>query len=222
MIFVEINEQALYGLAEEIFFKTSGINKQGNKFQRMREDALKTYKKIRNALDIKGVYHYFNEFELIDKKLIIDNKVFECNAFENLNQKNIKGVYIYALSVEGSNFSEGSIMEQLYADIWGSAFVDAARIIIKQDFEIASRLSKSFGPGFYGMKLTQIEDLYNLLDMDSIGIEIRSGSIMLPLKSCAGMYFDVTDSYEEIKDACVNCLGNQTSCKLCNVYRGVK
>lgn len=221
MVFVKINKSSLAELAEKFFLQGSGINKAGRKYERMRKDAFEMRKVAEERVNIRAAYRYFDEFELNDRKLTVGGTVLECNAFERLERKTIKGVYVYALSVGDFDFSDRIIMEQLYADFWGSAFTDAARLILKQKLEENGKLSDSFGPGFYGMKVEEMGKFAGLLEMDEIGIEIRNKRIMLPLKSCVGVYFDVTEKYEKLHDACSNCYGNERGCKLCNIYGGI-
>ena len=82
-------------------------------------------------------------------------------------------------------------------------------------------LSDSFGPGFYGMDVSEMGSLTSLLNLDELDIEIRNSRIMLPLKSCAGFYFSVDERYRKLDQACENCLGTHRSCKLCQVYGGI-
>lgn len=221
MVVFKINKSDLGELAEKLFLESSGLNKIGRKYELMKKEAFEMQRVAEDRVNIKAGYQYFDEFKLQGRKLTIGEHVLECNAFERLDYKKLKGVYIYALSAGDFDFSDRNIMEQLYADIWGTAYTDAARIIIKQKFEENGKLSDSFGPGFYGMKVEEMEKLTELLEIDELGMEIRNKRILLPLKSCIGLYFDVSESYEKLNDACLDCFGNKTSCKLCHVYEGI-
>ncbi len=87
--------------------------------------------------------------------------------------------------------------------------------------ELAERLclSDSFGPGYYGMKTQDTIKLLALLEGDAIGVTCRESGVMVPLKSCTGIYL-VTDSTAPLPDLeCETCLGNTGNCRLCNVRR---
>lgn len=111
-------------------------------------------------------------------------------------------------------------MDQLYADIWGSAFTDAVRFLMMEAFAVENRLSDSFGPGFYGMDVGEMEKIGTLLDFSTIGIELRNGKILVPLKACAGIVFAVDDGYRMMKRECMDCRGTHASCRLCRFYEG--
>ena len=93
---------------------------------------------------------------------------------------------------------------------------------MKKELEKESKLSDSFGPGFYGMDVGDMETLSSLLSFDDLDIELRHSRIIVPLKSCAGMYFSVNDNYEYLRQECENCRGTHTSCKLCQIHGGVE
>lgn len=146
---------------------------------------------------------------------------FTCNAFEMIDPSTVKGVYLYALSVGDFGYPEEPIMDQLYADIWGSSFTDAARILIKKQIEEESKLSDSFGPGFYGMDVSEMSKLASILSFDKLEMELKNSRILLPLKSCAGLYFAVTDDYRKMNSECESCRGSHKSCVLCHVHGGI-
>ncbi|MCB6993572.1 hypothetical protein LI177_08775 [bacterium 210820-DFI.6.37] len=218
---MEFNMEECSELAHEIFMRTSGINKDGPKFERMRKDAFRMRKVIEDRIKIRATCAYYDDVEITGNKAIIGGKIFRCSAFDQLRQEYIKGAYIYALSVGDFGFPEEPILDQLYADIWGSAFTDAARILMRKKLEENAKLSDSFGPGFYGMDVSEIGTLTSMLNMDELDIEVKANGIMVPLKSCAGLYFSVDERYQKLNQACETCMGTHLSCKLCQVYGGI-
>lgn len=127
-------------------------------------------------------------------------------------------MFLYACCAGDYALPEENILDQVYADIWGSAFTDAVRALIKKELEQGCRISENFGPGFYGMSTRALGKMQQILDFQALGIEVRSNNIMIPLKSCAGMFFRVSERYKTIGAACEACYGNQASCKLCQVF----
>lgn len=218
---IEFDMEKCSELAYEIFMETSGVNKEGRKFERMREDAFRMRDVIEDRIQIRAAYSYYEDVEINGKEAIIGGKTFTCSAFDQIHQDTVKGAYIYALSVGDFGFPEEPILDQLYADIWGSAFTDAARLLMKEKIEESSKLSDSFGPGFYGMDVSEMGTLTSLLNFDELDIEVKNSRIMLPLKSCAGLYFSVDERYKKLNQACENCLGTHKSCRLCQVYGGI-
>lgn len=206
-------------LAEEIFLNFFGMNRSGKKYDKMRHNALCARKEIEDSLCIKGLYQYFDNIEVRGKDVLINNYVFSCNGFEQLNPESIEGAYIYALSAGDFSASKESTSTQLYLDMWGTAFTDAGRLLLKEQFSSTGRVSDSFGPGFYGMDLIAMETINQLLDFGSIGIKLHKNQILTPLKACVGIIFMVNESYVEIGHECIHCKGTHISCSLCEIYK---
>ena len=217
----DIDKEECSRLATDYFMADSGLYREGHKFEKMREDAFRMRGVIEERIKIRAMGIYSEEISFSGRKAVIENVEFACNAFELIDPASVRGVYLYALSVGDFGYPEEPIMDQLYADIWGSAFTDAARVLIKAQLESESRLSDSFGPGFYGMDVSEMPKLASMLSFDKLDMEIRNSRILLPLKSCAGMYFAVNDDYVKLNSACESCRGNHKSCVLCHVYGGV-
>lgn len=217
-----VNRKECNDLAHKIFMQVSGINREGRKFDRMKQDAFRMREAIADNVKIRAAYAYYDDVTLKDRQAVVGGKTLYCSAFEQVSQDSVNGAYIYALSVGDFGLPEEPIMDQLYADIWGTAFTDAVRLLMKKELEQESKLSDSFGPGFYGMDVSDMETLSSLLSFDDLEIELRHSRIIVPLKSCAGMYFSVNDNYEYLKQECENCRGTHTSCKLCQIHGGVE
>lgn len=219
--FMKFNMDEISERAHEIFMSTSGVNKEGRKFERMRNDAFRMREVIEDRIKIRASYRYFEDVKLEGTEVTFGGITFHCSALDQVDPELINGVYVYALSAGDFGYPEDPILDQLYADIWGSAFTDSARLIMRETIEKETMLSDSFGPGFYGMDVSEMGSLTSLLNLEEMDMEVRNEMIMLPLKSCAGFYFSVKPGYEKLNQACENCLGTHTSCKLCNVYGGI-
>jgi hypothetical protein len=204
-------------LAQKIFLETSGLDKSGGKFERMREDAFAMRNLIENKIEIRAAYVHYKDVEICGSKAFIGGERFNCKAFEQIDKDSVEGAYIYALSVGDFSFPEEALTNQLYAYMWGSAFADAVRLLLKRDLEKTSKLSDSFGPGFYGMNVSEMEKLARLINFDHLNLELRNKQVILPLKSCAGLYFCVNDEYKKLHSACENCRGTHLNCKLCQI-----
>ena len=234
----------------EIFMAESGVAGEGDKYDRMRRDALRVREIIEPAINIKGACCFYDELELAasgvhDGQLLkVCGHEIRCTAFEQIDPSSVEGVYFYA--VTAGDFSlpmhpdgrpdqshpdgrpdQPPIMDQLYADIWGTAFTDAAREMLMDELRkadrgclAADRLSDSFGPGFYGMDTGEMQKMPELVDFESIGMKVTESSMLLPLKSCAGILFKVNEKYTPLDGACELCLGNKRTCSLCRAQHG--
>lgn len=205
-------------IAERIFISSFGMDRSGKKYDRMRRDAFEMLEKIESMIFVKGAYEYFSNVKFKGRTLSIDNYMFECNVFEKINSETIKGVYVYALSAGDYSCPEEEVKDQLYADMWGNAFADAGRIMLRELLEEKNKLGDSFGPGFYGMDIMSMGTVSKIIDFPEIGIELRNNKILLPLKACVGIIPAVNDDYEMMNKECLYCKGTHKSCSLCNIH----
>jgi len=204
-------------LADQYFMATSGIDRPGPKYDRMRKEAFEIRERIRNRVNIKAIYSYYDMPALSGTTATIDGVVFHCNAFEQLSTESVQGVYVHLITAGEYHLDGEPIMNQLFADIWGTAFTEAGRMKLEELFEGEGILSDGFGPGFYGMESIQMKEITTLLDGASIGVETKPTGILLPLKSCGGMTFRVNDTYVRLNSECADCQGNKSGCAFCNI-----
>lgn len=216
---IQIDREQFELLADEIFMKLSGVDRQGKKFERMKQAAFQMRDAVQERVQVITECRYYDQFKLDGRYLTIDGQSFECAAFEQLDESMLRGVYLYVLSAGDFGLPEEKITNQLYADFWGTAFTDAVRELMRQELSKEIKLSHSFGPGFYGMDVSEMKKLNHLLDFKSIGLELRNDKIILPLKSCAGIIFSVNEEYPELYPACESCRGTYKSCRLCRLSR---
>ncbi len=161
---------------------------------------------------------------LEDDVIILDGISFQCNAFSQLQIGSIAGIYPYILTIGEIKTKSKSASDQLFADIWGTSFIDAARDLLQKWIEKHLRekhnqnsavVSSSFGPGFYGMTVTAVSDFFQLLDGRKIGVELTESGILLPVKSCTGFYIAAHHEWALPPGDCLSCLGNAGGCDFC-------
>lgn len=208
-------------LSRQLFIEQSGVGKEGRKFERMKDRAFKIREVIEDKIDIRSLYMYYDEFKLAGNTLSVNSIEFKCAAFEQVNPDVVEGVFFYAASAGDFELEKAPVMDMVYADIWGNAFADATRQLMKEEIAQKYKLSDSFGPGFYGMDVSYMKSMAQVIDFNELNMKLHRDRILLPLKSCAGIYFNVNDKYTELNNECRFCMGNHTSCKLCRYYKGV-
>lgn len=209
-------------LAKEYFMISSGLNREGEKFERMRSGAMEVYELIQEQVNCKGQFAYFSkdagEMVLHGDTLQISDVRLECKAFEKVDLDTVEGVYAYVCTAGEYVLQEENLLRQVYADLWGNAYTDAIRELIRQYLHMFAPLSDSFGPGFYGMPLSEMDNLSKLLDFHQVGVSVRESMVLQPSKSCAGLYFRVNSDYHKLAGQCASCRGNHTSCRLCKYF----
>ena len=207
-------------LAGELYDKMSGLaGKEGPKFDRLRQSSAEIRKQIDERIKTKLVYSFFDDVTLNANKLNVAGIEFSCNAFEQLDPRNLCGAYVYLLTAGDCRLDDAPILDQLLADFWGTAFVDAARLMFREQIEKGKHLSADFGPGFYGMPVTQMHGIEKLADAALIGVRINESSLLVPAKSCAGIILLGEAPFEEMDAACADCRGTVLSCNICNVKK---
>jgi len=203
--------------AEKLFIEIGGLGRPGEKFDRMRANAKEIRQKVDSRIVMDAVYSYFEDIQLQGNQLTVGGQCLTCNAFEQIEPSSVRGVYVYLLTAGKYDCEDEPILDQVFADMWGTAFTDAALALLEDYLGNDKRLSEVFGPGFFGMNLSQMQELAKLVDADSIGVEVREDSYLMPIKSCGGLYFVVTDKYTSVNTACADCLGNASGCQFCSI-----
>lgn len=211
--------------AYDYFINICGFrNREGDKYRRLLEHGMRIREKIMDRIDLKAVATSFDRDILSGNRAKVGDVTFVCNAFEQINQESVQKIYIYLFT--SGNFElndDAPVIDQLYADIWGTAYTDAGLEVLKNylkaDFDRNSSgktfMLDSFGPGFYGMDVDQIGSFFEVLNGDLIGVKARTNSLMLPLKSCAGFFVFVDDDTRLPSADCKSCRADHRGCEFC-------
>lgn len=216
---IDFDKQELHDLAKEIFMSILGLDREGRKYERMREEALRIRTLVQAKMSPLAEYRFYNDLTLQGECLTVNGTDIICGAFKQLNKDMLEGAYLYVVSSGEVGLPDAKAIEQLYADYWGNAYTDALRGMLKAELANTSVISDSFGPGFYGMDTGEVVKLGQLLDFEGKGISLKNGQLMMPQKSCTGIIFKINDNYKKIDDACKSCQGNHLNCRMCIVNR---
>lgn len=212
--------------AFDYFLNICGFkNREGEKFKRLLDHGMKIKERIIDRIDLRAVVSSFDCDIISGNTATIGDTVFVCNAFEQLETSGIQKIYIYLFTT--GNFeldSNDPVIDQLYADIWGTAYTDAGLEVLKnrlkEDFNrngcgAKAEILDPFGPGFYGMDVDQVGSFFEVLDGDLIGVKARTNSLMLPLKSCAGFFVLMNDGSRLPAADCKSCHADHRGCEYC-------
>lgn len=226
---VTFREDQAYEKAHQYFIQTSGITGEKAKHAKMLKEAMKTRESGVDGINIRAEVSCCSSEYFKDHKIVIDGHELECAAFEQIDDEKVRGIYFYVITSGECRSSDENIMKLLYADIWGTAYVDAGRDLLKDYLEkdmerrfVAGEacpmvLSDSFGPGFYGMKMSAAKDIYQIFESDTVGIDLRESGVMVPLKSCIGLHLAVEEGAFMPGEECRDCIGNAQGCSYCRI-----
>lgn len=208
-------------IAEDYFTAMCGFNRPGERFKSMLLDGLAIRDKMTGSFQIRSIVSSFGREAICGGAILISDFKFACNALEQIDQNSVIQIYAYILTAGNIDFESSSVLDLFYADIWGTAYVDAGRDLLREWIQNKLRLdeeifvSDSFGPGYYGMDMTQLPYFFQLLDADKIGVQLNGSTMMLPLKSCAGFFVTVRGPGQLPGEACKSCLAGTKGCNFC-------
>ena len=220
---IHMDMAALLPKAREALAKASGFKDGNDKHRRMAQMAEEVLQKGKSTLRPCAVVSSYDNSVLSGDKAVLYETAFKCPAFARIEVDRVKKFYVFILTVGEVTADSDAVMDILYADMWGTAFADAAMEalseLLAKDAGAGSYMA-TFGPGFYSMDMSTIPLIFDVLSGNAIGVEVhKQSSCMIPLKSCAG-FMVATDGASALPPAdCMSCVGNRGGCRLCKNNR---
>ena len=225
---IRIDEGLAYPLAEKRFIQTCGFNLETEKHQRMMKMGRKVREDGIDGINIQALLSFYTPEVFNDGTIRINGQDITCNYFAQIPPESIEGIYFYMLTAGECYFSsEENIMDFLYADIWGTNYVDAGIEVLTRDYiredmkkRFAGReayMSEEFGPGYFGMPVIETKKFFEILDGSMIQVRVKESGLMIPQKTCAGLYFVLNRTDIKAEPECMRCHGNKAGCQFCAV-----
>lgn len=181
--------------------------------------------RVGSHLDCRALFREYDYVPTEDQEGVkIENEIFRGGIFQYFHRKQPLKILPYLLTIgplpqKGTN----GLLEEFYVDAWGSAYVEAAHDVFKKRLQRIYGgqvfLSEPFGPGYYGIDITQTKGIFRLLDAAEIGLSLTETGMMLPEKSCSGFYVITNQPAALPEDCCEHCLSPH-SCSFCRKYDG--
>lgn len=226
---VSIEESKAFPLAKKRFVQTCGFDLETKKHQRMMDMGLKVRDDGVEGIKINALVSFYGPEVCKQNGIIkVGDAEITCNFFEQIPAECVEGVYFYMLTAGECYFSsEENIMDFLYADIWGTNYVDAGIELLTEEWikaDMAERfkgkelyLSEEFGPGYFGMPVIETKKFFQFLDGSQIGVRVKESGLMIPQKTCAGLYIVLNTPKIKAEPECMKCHGNAAGCNFCAV-----
>lgn len=225
---IGLEENRVYEGTLRRFVETCGFDLKTNKHQRMMKMAYDVRENGIEGISINAVVSFYGPEIFKDGKIEVEGQEIMCNYFSQIPHDAIEGAYFYVLTAGECLFSsEEKIMEFLYADIWGTCYVDAGiselkTSVIEEDMkkrfpDKSVTLSEEFGPGYFGMPVIESKKFFKVLDGDLIDVWVKESGLMIPQKSCTGLYLVLNRNDLKPDLACVQCHGNSKGCQFCAI-----
>lgn len=222
----QIEESAAAVGAEDRFFQICAFDLAEDGQRKMEKAAFEVRRHLQEKMDIRAAVCFWNQPVLDCERLCLGDIFLTCAAFSQIPAEAVKGAFVYLLTIGETDVeAEGSIMTELYHDIWGTAYVESAVEVLREDclmplLEEGGYLSESFGPGYYGMDMGESQKLFGLLSGVSIGVIQKESTLLVPEKSCLGLILVYDRNDIRLPHVCEKCLGNQSGCRFCEKMQG--
>jgi hypothetical protein len=220
-----ISEADAHVLADRFFIEAGRFNLEKEKHVRMIDAARTVLEKGLSGIQIRGCFAAFSAEVYHENVIAIGEEILKAEAFGRIHPDTVKWVVPYIVtSGDCLVEDENNIIDQLYAYMWGTAYVDAGRIMMEEmiknqfigdDEDVV--LSPPIGPGFYGMDNRQSGNINRILGGDELGIKVVDSGVMLPIKSCSGLYLVTNKDADFPTEACIVCEANRDGCNHCMI-----
>jgi hypothetical protein len=220
-VFFSYTEEETRPLARELFIEAVRFDFSKDKHHRMFAEAERILSGGVGGIDIRGYYEVFGSEAYCRNSVELSGRVITAAVFSRFPDTSVKNVIPYIITGgECSCRDEDDIVQLLFAHMWGTAYIDAGRLLFERDMKQRTErddvfLSPAFSPGFYGMSHEQSREIADILGAADIGVQVLDSGTMLPIKTVSGIYLAVGDGADCPTGECLNCIGNKDGCSQC-------
>jgi hypothetical protein len=194
-----------------------------------REEALKIHDRLVSKVQMHTIIQVYEEKELslVKDSLIFPTGEISCKWFHNLESTGISEVLLFLVSIEDLEYEYSDVLEQYYASMWLTTYLDCYRQMILKAWEkrITRKSSKKdlstplLGPGYFTMGIDQLESFYRIIPCNEIGVSLNNSKVMQPQHTCCGMFLCFHEEgkvvTDELRNPCRYCQSNKVDCSNC-------
>lgn len=179
-----------------------GIQKDTARGQKILKACIETREKFCRDVKLKILITPFEGKCVTEEGFLIGENKICCKDLKKQLPSTVTGGYAYVVFADEIRPEGMNTLQAYYADCWMSAYVDAGfrslKTILKKeavkDFcpesgeKAEITVFDSFAPGFYGMPPKCTCDLFGLLELSGLGMELTPDNLIIPQKSIIGIY----------------------------------
>lgn len=221
---IAIDKNRMQGKADKYFKRICGADIEGEQKETFLKEIEKAETHVLNHMQPKVIFSYY-DMDGGCNPMKIENEVFHGGIFNYYKRSSVKGVLIYLLTIGGLHKEDDmKLLRQYYLDAWGSAYVEAAHDVFKEElvkiFQGVEKkdkpyyVSEPFGPGYFDIAITDTEKLFHLLKHEELCLNLSEGGMMNPEKSCSGFYIISEEEIAFPEDNCISCKA-KVNCDYC-------
>ena len=186
------------------------------------ERAVKCLEDIYDQLEIKVLISEYPGSCVDGTNLKLDHERFTCKVLSQIPAGAIERIYVYLMTAGEPVYTAANTLNEVYCDLWQNAYVDAGVDVLRhylQELKYNEEMyvSKSIGPGFYGMEASEIKRIFAILDSGKIELKLLDSGFISPVKSFAGFFIVTSNAWDFADENCLNCPASGPSCKYCKV-----
>ncbi len=215
-------EDEILPFARIRFEEMAGITQNRESNSAVMNIAESVRKKVMSDIEIKGNVLLTEKQKIEYEIMEVEDYMFSSPYFIRIPNEIIEGTFFYLFMIENrteKKLNRLNSLESVFADLWGTAYIDAVVELLQKKLKrtfCGKFLSENFGPGYFGMPITDSKKYFDLLDGKTLGINLHENGILSPEKSCTGFFF-ITNKEIGRNASCKKCIGNRRNCNLCRV-----
>lgn len=243
MELVTLRVSELYEAARALLVSYASLEQMGGEERELQEQEADRVYQNRFAKE-----HLFFGLQSFDKSCVKDGyfqfgeERFPCQMLSRISPSSVqrgyfavfhapdwKGSYDASVLNEKQGEQKIQLLTQYYIELWQNALLDAGRNWIsmyltrKEGVRAPVYVTDSFGPGFYGMPVTVLPKLAEMIPMERAGVCVTETGALLPQKSLVCLYLILSQPLPFSMQDCASCLGSKEGCVNCATYhRGNK
>ena len=226
---VSFQEEEAYPLALEEYVSICGFKPESEKHQKMLAAGMKIREAGIGGINIRALLSLYDPEVIHEGGMEINGVKLRCDSLFWLDKEKIRRIILYIMTVNECTCDSEDILDMVYADFWGTAYAGAAFKRLRAELNAryvdgieCLALSEAYGPGYYGMPTGEMKNFFSILDGEKIGVRCMPSCIMLPVKSCVGMFFIMEKGAKSPESYCKDCAGNPSGCRLCGLRNRIQ
>jgi len=189
------------------------------------EDMIDVRRSFMNCKSIEGHMLYVDKamqetMMFSEDKFLFHDTFFICPVFEELKGSLLESTCFYLLT--HLDKSANIYINELSYHIVENKCLEIARNAVFHNFMKRTEsgnnneiwYTKAFGPGYYGMELSEGRKMYELLEGEKLGVMYQN-ELLIPMKSCIGVYFSFQGKDKVELSPCKYCVASKEQCTFC-------
>ncbi|MCL1982802.1 MAG: hypothetical protein FWG53_06940 [Clostridiales bacterium] len=225
-VVINFREEDAFPFALADFTSICGFKPESEKHKRMLDAGMGIRERGLGTIEAKALLAEYGPDVVSAGTMEIGGVGLRCDSLYQMDRGKIRKVLLYIVTAGECGCDSEDIMDRLYADFWGTAYVDAAYELLRQKAGslyigegAGLELSSAFGPGYFGMPTEEVTNFFQILDGEKIGVKCLQSCVMVPIKSCVGILYVMEKGAKVPESSCMHCVGNRRGCQLCGKYR---